>query len=102
MMHAKPSTTVGPPPLLLRYVDDTLWTQELTRCQGIAEAIDPADVKQSRDAWTLAGAKSIRRALERRGHSSVRIYRRVNLRNITPSGVTWRKEWEWDEELVDD
>ncbi|MBA2397015.1 MAG: hypothetical protein H0V70_30200 [Ktedonobacteraceae bacterium] len=101
-MHTRLNTLEGPLPFLLRYMDDELWNKELARCQGVAEAIDPAEVELCRDAGTLAGAKSIRRALERQGHGSVRVYRRVNLRDMTPSDVTWKKVWEWDEDLVDD
>ena len=67
---------------------------------------DPGVVHE-REATTLAGARSIQRALQRRGHRFLGIYERLNLR-FRPSVdehipaytvlVCGKLDWEWDSE----
>jgi hypothetical protein len=62
-----------------------------------------------REAITLAGARSIQRALRRRGHHVQGIYERINLR-VRPALdedthehmvlVCGKLDWEWDGERL--
>lgn len=93
------------PRCVVRYEDSGLFKLALQKVSGNIDLIDIDAYQQERETSTLPAAKSIRRALERRGHLVRAIYERVNIRE----SEAWhseeyqalhrgRIEWEWDEE----
>ena len=93
------------PRFVVRYEDHGLFKLALQQAGGNIDLIDIDAYQQARETSTLPAAKSIRRALERRGHLVQAIYERVNIREseewhseeyrVLHRGET---EWEWDEE----
>jgi hypothetical protein len=74
--------------------------EALPRTGDESEAVSAHDVVQEREATTLAGARSIQRALQRRGYCVHGVYERIHLR-ISQSLerlVCGKLAWEWDGE----
>jgi hypothetical protein len=100
-----------PPRYAVRYENTVLskpaWPRVGDECAG-GQA---PDVVHECEATTLAGARSIERALQRRGHRLLGIYERLNLR-FRPSVdehsaeypvlVCGKLDWEWDSERTTD
>lgn len=93
------------PRFVVRYEDSGLFKLALQRVGGNIDLIEIDVYQQERETSTLPAAKSVRRALERRGHLVRAIYERVNIRE----SEEWhseeyrvlhrgRIEWQWDEE----
>lgn len=101
-----------PPRFAVRY-EDTFWTNPaMPRVGNERDGAHAPDVVHERAATTLAGARSIQRALRRRGHRVHGIYERINLGFRPVSNeyneqyrvlVCGKLEWEWDgERLVEE
>lgn len=89
---------------VVQYVDNALWAQEVKRVEGYVELVDYDNVLCYQDARNLRQARAIRRSLERseRG-TTVSIRERVNIREVEHSDeYVGGKEWDWDEQLVED
>jgi hypothetical protein len=93
------------PRYAVHYEDRGLFQQALRNAHGNVDLVDPDDFYREGEASTLPAAKSIKRALERRGHSVHGIFERINIRE----SWDWHSEeyktqhfgemeWEWDEE----
>jgi len=94
------------PRYVVHYEDQGLFQIALQRAGGDINLIDIDTYQQERETSTLPAAKSIQRALERRGHLVQAIYERINIREASQE---WHDEeykalhhgeieWEWDEE----
>jgi hypothetical protein len=96
-----------PPRYAVRYEDTFLSTPARPRVGDERDDVHAHDALKEREATTLAGARSILRALQRRRYSVRGIYERINLR-FRPSLdehtaeytvlVCGKLAWEWDSE----
>jgi hypothetical protein len=96
-----------PPRYAVRYEDTVLSKPAWPRVGDKCDRGQAPDVVHEREATTLAGARSIQRALRRRGYHVRGIYERLNLR-FRPSVyehipaytvlVCGKLDWEWDSE----
>jgi len=96
-----------PPRYTVRYEDTALSTPAMPPVADERDGDPAPDVVQEREAITLAGARSIQRALQPRGHRVHGIFERINLR-FRPSLaahtdayevlVCGKLEWDWDSE----
>ena len=93
------------PRYTVHYEDIGLFKLALQRAGGNIDLIDIDAYQRERETSAFPAAKSIKRALERRGHLVVGIYERINIRE----SWDWHSEeykrlhqgemeWEWDEE----
>ena len=96
-----------PPRFAVRHEDAVLSVPTLPRGRDKRDAGRAHDLVHEREATTLAGAKSIQRALHRRGLRILGIYERINLRfrpaldeqhEEYPTLVCGQLAWEWDSE----
>jgi hypothetical protein len=101
-----------PPRFAVRY-EETFWSKPaMPRVGDERDGVYTSDDVQERESTTLAGVRSIQRALHRRGYRVHGIYERINMR-FRPAVDEQNKEyrvlvcgklaWEWDSErLVDE
>src|SRR5262249_50081056 len=100
-----------PPRYAVRYEDALLSKPAFLRAGDETDEVHLHESVRERESTTLAGARSIQRALQRRGYRVQGIYQRINL-HIRPSLdedtheylmlVCGKLDWEWDDErLVD-
>lgn len=94
------------PRYAVHYEDTGLFQQALRKARGNVDVVDPDDFYRERETSTLPAAKSIKRALERRGHCVHGIYERVNIHEVSQEWYSeeYRAlhrgeiEWDWDKE----
>jgi hypothetical protein len=96
-----------PPRFAVRYEETFRSQPAMARAGDERDGAHAPDRVHERVAITLAGARSIQRALQRRGHRVYGIYERINLR-FRPALdehneeyrvlVCGKLEWEWDSE----
>jgi hypothetical protein len=96
-----------PPRFVIRYEDAALSTPTMPRGRDKSDERRAHNAVHERGATTLAGAKSIQRALRRRGLRILGVYERINL-HFRPALdeqteeygllVCGRLAWEWESE----
>jgi hypothetical protein len=96
-----------PPRFAVRYVDALPSELAMPPAADERNAVPLPHVIHEREATSLAGARSIQRALLRRGHRVYGIYERINLRVRPvlaeadakyPVLVCGKLAWDWDGE----
>jgi hypothetical protein len=94
-----------PPRFAVRYEETFRSKPAMQRVGDERDGVHTYAVVHEREATTLAGARSIQRALLRRGHRVEGIYERINIRPAVDEQneeyrmlVCGKLEWEWDSE----
>lgn len=85
-----------PAPFFVEFEDDAAF-RRLQDQRGHDWAVaNPDAYTEERDFETLEDAAAFARTV-----SAGRVCRRVDIRDDTPTGVTWAKHWDWDYEVID-
>lgn len=99
------TTQQQPPRYRVHYEDNGLLKLALQKVGGDISLVDIDDYQCDRETSSLVGARSIIRALLRRGHLVQAVYERIGIRAADLSRCSEEyqqlhqgKEWEWDEE----
>lgn len=90
-----------PAPFFVGYEDSRLCAGQLAKHGGDEDAVDPADIWTEEDAATLRGARTLAKRRAREHNTTVTIYQRVNITQVTGPDEPVDL-YDWDRKLLED